>query len=155
MATAVTTVDLFANAAIVTFDHDPGDTTAQVTTPDGGTTKRFVAMKDYEGFAGIVMATIATGGPTLVDIVGADDSTGTNVTTIVTSATVAADAVGDVVVVECSAAQIKEVSDAGGFDFTHVGVRITAGNSGDECAVTYIRHRPRFPQAALTANAIA
>ena len=155
MATAVTTVDLFANAAIAMWDHDPGDTAAQITSPDGGTTKRYVAMADYEAFAGIVMATIATTGPTLVDIVAAEDSSGTNVTTVVTSGTVAAAAIGDHVVVECSAAQVKEVGDAGGFTFTHVGVRITLGSGGDEAAVTYIRHRPRFPQDALTANSIA
>jgi len=155
MASAVTVVDLFANAAIITYDHDPGATSAMITSPDGGTTKRYVAMKDYEGFAGLVMATIATGGPTLVDIVGAEDATGTNVTTIVSSGTVAADAVGDFVAVECNANQIREVGIAAGYNFTHVGVRITCANSADECAVTYIRHKPRFPQSGLTANAIA
>jgi hypothetical protein len=156
MASAVTVVDLFANAAIVTYDHDPGATTALlITSPDGGTTKRYVALRDYEGFAGIVMATIATGGPTLVDIVAATDASGTDKTSVVSSGTVAADAVGDVVVVECSAAQVKEVGDAAGKVFTHVGVAITCANAGDECAVTYIRHKPKFPQSGLTANAIS
>lgn len=155
MASAVTTSKLFANAAMITYDHDPGTTAALITSPDGGTTKRYVAMKDYEGFAGLVMATIATTGPTLVDIVAAEDATGTNVTTIVSSGTVAADAVGDFVAVECTAAQIKEVGDAGGYVFTHAGVRITCGNSGDECAVTYIRHKPKYPQSGLTATTIS
>lgn len=155
MASAVTVVDLFANAAMVTYDHDPNGTTALITSPDGGTTKRYVAMKDYEGFAGLVMATIATGGPTLVDIVAATDSAGTNVTTIVSSGTVAADAVGDFVAIECSAEQIKECGDTAGVQFTHVGVRITCANAGDECAVTYIRHKPKYPQSGLTANAIS
>ena len=155
MAAASPCKKLFTNAAIVTYDHDPDATTAQVTTPDAGTTKRYVAMANYGGFAGIVMATIATTGPTLVDIVAATDSAGTDVTTVISSGTVAADAVGDVVVVECSAEQIKEQGVTSGKDFTHVGVRITCGNSGDECAVTYIRHSPRFPKDALTANAIS
>lgn len=155
MASAVTVVDLFANAAIITYDHDPGATSALITSPDGGTTKRYVAMKNYGGFAGIVMATIATTGPTLVEIVAASDSAGTDVTAVVSSGTVAADAVGDVVAIECSAAQIKEVGDAAGKVFTHVGIRITCGNSGDECAVTYIRHKPSYPQSGLTANAIS
>jgi hypothetical protein len=155
MASAVTTNKLFANAAMITYDHDPGATSAMITSPDGGTTKRYVAMKDYEGFAGLVMATIATGGPTLVDIVAAEDSSGTNVTTVVSSGTVAADAVGDFVAVECTAEQIKEVGDAGGYTFTHVGVRITCANAGDECAVTYIRTNPKYPQSGLTANAIS
>lgn len=155
MASAVTTSKLFANAAIITYDHDPGASTALITSPDGGTTKRYVSIKDYEGFAGIVMATIATTGPTLVDIVGAEDSSGTNVTTVVSSGTVAADAVGDVVVVEATADQFREVGAAAGYNFTHAGVRITCGNSGDECAVTYIRYNPRYPQSGLTANAIS
>lgn len=155
MASGVTVADLFANAAMITYDHDPGATSALITSPDGGTTKRYVALANYEGFAGLVMATIATGGPTLVDIVAATDSAGTDVTTVVSSGTVAADAVGDFVAVECSAAQVKEVGDAASKVFTHVGVRITCANSADECAVTYIRFKPKFPQSGLTANAIS
>lgn len=155
MASAVTTSKLFGRIAAITYDHDPGSTSALITSPDGGTTKRYVALGDYEGFAGLVMATIATGGPTLVDIVGATDSSGTNVTTIVSSGTVAADAVGDFVAVECTAEQVNEVGKAAGYNFTHVGVRITCASAADECAVTYIRFNPRYPQSALTANAIA
>jgi hypothetical protein len=155
MATAVTSNKLFSNNAVVVYDHDPGTASAIITTPDGGTTKRYLPMAGYENFAGIVMATIAATGPTLVDIVAAEDSAGTNVTTVVTSGTVAADAVGDGVVVECTAAQVKEVGDASGFTFTHVGVRITCGNSGDECAVVYWRSGPKFPQNGLTANFIS
>lgn len=155
MPSAVSVVDLFANAAIITYDHDPGATSALITSPDGGTTKRYVPLAQYGGFAGIVMATIASGGPTLVEIVAATDSAGTDVTQIVTSGTVAADAVGDVVAIECSAAQVKEMGDSLSKVFTHVGIRITCANSGDECAVTYIRHKPKFPQSGLTANAIS
>ena len=155
MASAVTSQKLFSANAIITYDHDPGSASALITSPDGGTTKRYVPLANFELFAGYVMATIATGGPTLVDIVAATDSAGTNVTTVVSSGTVAADAVGDFVAVECTAAQVKEVGDAAGFAFTHVGIRITCGNSADECAVTYHRSGPRFPQASLTANAIS
>lgn len=155
MASAVTTSKLFANTAMITYDHDPGSTSAMITSPDGGTTKRYVAMKDYEVFAGLVMVTVAAGGPTLVDIVAAEDSSGTNVTTVVSSGAVVADAVGDFVAVECTAAQVKEVGDAAGYTFTHVGVRITCAAAGDECAVTYIRAYPKYPQSALTANAIS
>lgn len=155
MASGVTTAKLSTKAAIITYDHDPGATSALITSPDGGTTKRYVALENYEGFAGAVMATIATGGPTLVDIVGAEDSSGTNVTTVVSSGTVAADAVGDFVYVEATAEQFREVGAAAGYNFTHAGVRITCANSGDECAVTYIRFNPRFPQSGLSANAIS
>lgn len=155
MASAATTSKLFGNIAMVTYDHDPGSTSALITSPDGGTTKRYVAMKDYEGFAGLVMATIATGGPTLVEIVAASDAAGTDVAQVVSSGVVAADAVGDFVAIECTAAQIKEVGDAAGKVFTHAGIRITCASAGDECAVTYIRFKPKFPQSGLTANAIS
>lgn len=155
MASAVTSQKIASNLAILTYDHDPGATSAQITTPDGGTTKRLVPLALYETFGVGCMSTIATGGPTLVDIVGCTDSSGTNATTVVSSGTVAADAVGDFVFVECTAAQVKEVGDAAGYTFTHVGARITCANSGDECAVTYIRGNPKFPAANLTANVIA
>lgn len=157
MASAVTSQKLFGRMAAISYDHDPGATTAIITSPDGGTTKRYVAMENYELFAGLCMTSVSasSSGATLVDIVAAEDSSGTNVTTVVSSGTVAADAVGDFVAVECTAAQIKEVGDAGGFTFTHVGVRITCSNAGDECVVTYIRANPRFPTKDLTANAIS
>lgn len=154
MASAVSVVDLFANAAINMYDHDPGATTAMLATTNG-TTQRWVPIADFHGFAGIVMATIATTGPTDIGIVAATDASGTDKTTVVSTGTIAADAVGDVAVIECSAAQIKEVGDAAGKVFTHVSVGITCGNSGDECAVTFIRHTPKYPQAGLTANAIS
>lgn len=155
MPSGVTTSKLFGNMACITYDHDPGATSAMITSPDGGTTKRYVALRDYELFAGLVMATVATTGPTLVEIVAATDAAGTNVTQIVTSGTVAADAVGDFVAIECTAAQVKEMGDSLGYTFTHVGIRITCGNSGDEAAVTYIRANPKYPVGALTANAIS
>lgn len=155
MASAVTVNKIASNHAIISYDHDPGATSALITSPDGGTTKRYVAMSLYDHFSTVVMATIATGGPTLVEIVAATDSAGTNATAVVTSGTVAADAVGDGVFLECSAAQIKEVGDAAGYAFTHVGTRITCANSADECCVTYIRSEPKYPQSGLTANFIS
>lgn len=155
MASAVTVEKFRANNAAIVYDHDPGATTALITSPDGGTTKRYVPMADFGGFFTCVMATIATTGPTLVEIVAATDAAGTDVTAVVSSGTVAADAVGDGVCLECSAEQIKEVGDAAGKVFTHVGTRITCGNSGDECAVLYCRFNPRFPQSGLTGNFIS
>ena len=155
MASALTTKKFSAKNAVVSWDHDPGTTNALITSPDGGTTKRYVALRDYEVFAGVVMATIAATGPTLVEIVAAEDAAGTHETAIVSSGTVAADAVGDGVFIECTAAQVKEVGDAAGYTFTHVGIRITCGNSGDECCATYIRSESKFEQSGLSANFIS
>jgi hypothetical protein len=157
MASAVTSAKISPNWAILSYDHDPGATTAQIVTPDGGTTKRLVALRDYELFGVACMTSVSasSSGATLVDIVACTDSAGTNATTVVSSGTVAADAVGDFVWVECTAAQVKEQGDSDGRVYTHVGARITCSNSGDECVVTYLRGNSKYPTAGLTANAIS
>lgn len=155
MASAVTTNKFKSKNKMVMYDHDPGVDTALITSPDGGTTKRYLAMAGYEGFAAQVMSTIATGGPSLVDIVGATDSAGTNETVIVTSGTVDADAVGDGVHIECTAEQVREVGAAAGYNFTHIGVRITCQNAADECAVAYILFNALFEKDGLSANYIS
>lgn len=157
MASGVTSQKIASSNAIISWDHDPGTTSAIIVTPDGGTTKRYVALANYELFGVACMTSVSasSSGATLVDIVAATDSSGTNVTTVVSSGAVVADAVGDFVFVEATAAQVKEVGDAAGYTFTHVGARVTCSNSGDECVVTYLRMSPRFTASGLTANAIA
>lgn len=155
MASAVTTQRLASNAARKMYDHDPGATTAVITSPDGGTTKQVVAMQNYEWFGVGVMLSVAAGGVTLVEIVGCTDSAGSDPTVVVSSGAVDADAVGDFVWVECSAAQVNEVGRAAGLALTHVAARITCSNAGDEAVVYYERAHPRFATADLTANAIA
>ena len=51
MASQVGTMKLFSTAKIEMFFHDPNGTAATVVTPDAGTTSRYVALRDYEGFA--------------------------------------------------------------------------------------------------------
>lgn len=157
MASAVTSQKIASSNAIISYDHDPGATTAQIVTPDGGTTKRLVALANYEWFGVACMTSVSasSSGATLVDIVAATDSAGTNATTVVSSGAVVADAVGDFVFVECTAAQVKEQGDSDGRVYTHVAARITCSNSGDECVVTYLRMSPRFTALGLTANVIA
>jgi hypothetical protein len=157
MASAVTSAKISPNWAIKTYDHDPDATSAQAVTADGGTTKIYLPCALFELFGAACMTTVSasSSGPSLVDIVAATDSAGTNVTTVVSSGVIDADAVGDFVWLECTAAQIKEVGDAAGLTFTHFSARITCSNSGDECAVTLVRGQPKFPQANLTATAIA
>lgn len=157
MATAVTSQKFASNNAVLSYDHDPGATTAIITSPDGGTTKRVVAMTNYEVFAVGAMTSVSasSSGITKVEIVGCTDSSGSNPTVVVDSGTVAADAVGDFVYVECTAAQVKEVGDAASLTLTHVAARLTCSNAGDEAVVTYIRHMPRFPQLNLSTNVIS
>jgi len=148
----------FANHTIQAFDHDPNATTAIVTSPDGGTTKRAVDLRDFECFAVIVKPTIvAAGGLTKVEIVAntASDFTGTTVV-IKDSGTVAADALDDYVVQECSAAEVKQEGNdqVPAVDLRYVAARMTMATATDEASVVYIRSKPRYPQNALTATNI-
>jgi hypothetical protein len=154
MASAVTTVDLFSRSVIEMLDNDPGSASATVVSSDGST-KQMRDMRDYEGFAAIVMPTVASSQCTLLEIVASSDSAGaSNLTVIRSSGTVAADApLADYVCLEVTADQIREC-DTSGVGLRYVGARITSANAGDEHAVVYIRHSPKFPKTGLTANNI-
>lgn len=156
MASAVTVQKIGSTSAIKTYFNVPGATTATVVTDNGGSAV-YLDMSQFENVAVDVMNAVSgsSSGPSLVDIVGADDSSGTNVTTIVSSGAIspAITTVGKNVFVECSAEQIKEVSAASGFTFRYVGCRITTSNSGDKHSVTFIRTNSKSPQLNLTTPA--
>lgn len=157
MAGALTSfARLFANAFIKGYDHDPGATTAIVTSPDGGTTKRYLDMSLYGGFAVYATPTALTGaGITKVEIVASETVDMTTVTVVKDSGTVVADALGDFVVLECTAAEVAQLGEAAGLNLRYVGARITEANAADEAHVVYIGYDPKFPRAALTATTIA
>ncbi len=155
MASLVGTEKFTAENAVISYDHDPGGTTATIITPDGGTTDRWVDMRDYDEFTCAIMVTIATGGATKLEIVAADDTSGTNTVVIKDSGTVAADAVGDFVVQSCNAKEIAHLSNASGYSSRYVAGRLTCSNAGDEAVATYIRSEAKHAQSGLTANAIA
>jgi hypothetical protein len=158
MASAAVINKLFANATVEMFDHDPGTVNPLITSPDGGTTKRYRDMTNFEQFACEVMTTViggGGGGVTGVEIVATEDAAGTGLMTVVDSGLVQADAVGDFVALECSAAQVKEVGDAAGRRLIYIGVRVTCGHAGDEACVMYHRWQPRFAASGLTATTIS
>ena len=156
MATGVTSNKIFSNHAIKLFDHDPGASSAVVVSGDGGTTKNYLSCFGYENFSVDAMNSVSTSssGPTLVEIIAATDSSGTNATAIITSGTVASVTVGDNIHVECTAEQINEVGKAASLNFTHFTGRITCSNSGDECVVLLGRWNSKAPASGLTANNI-
>ena len=151
MASSVATDRLACRRKIEMWDHDPGSTAAMITSPDGNTTKRYVAMAGYGSFQVAAMASTLSGsGITLLEIVAAEDAAGTNATQIKTSGTIAADAVGDWAMLEATAEEIIHVGKDAGYEFTHVGARLTLQNAADECVVVYIRDEPLFKYDALT-----
>lgn len=153
MATAVTTQKIASQMAVTSYDHDPGATTAIVTSPDGGTTKRYVAMKDYGAFGVQARPTVVAGdGIQLLEIVGATDSSGTNVTVILAHAATTTTSLNHYVWLEVTADQINEVGKAAGYNFTHVAARLTMATNTDEANVTYIRALPKRAYKDSTAT---
>ena len=156
MASAVTVNRQTSRMSLKLYDHDPGGTGAVVVSGDGGTTKNWLDLRDYGGFLVLAMTSVSasSSGPTLVEILAAEDSAGTNAQVVVTSGTVASTHVGDNVVVECSAEQVREVAVATGYNLRYVTGRVTCSNAGDECVVLMGRFDPRFGASGLTGNSI-
>lgn len=139
MASPQSSQKFLAGHKIQVWDHDPGGTTALLVTPDGGTTVRVVDMRDYLCFTFAVLATIATTGPTKIEIIAATGSDGTGTVTVIKdSGTIAADAVGDWAVLECSAEEVAQEAADAGADLRYVAGRITCGNAADEAVAVYI-----------------
>lgn len=156
MAAQTETSKIFARNKIQMFDHDPGATTAVLCSGDGGTTINYQDMRDFENFAAIAMLSLKAGnGITKLEIVASAATTFSAVTVIKDSGTVAADAVGDFVCLECSAKEIAQAATDAGVDLRYVAARLTCQNAGDEAVVTYIASSPRFAYEDLTANVIA
>jgi hypothetical protein len=108
-------------------------------------------MRDYTDFQVIVITTVLGGsGPNLVEIVAADDTSGTNATQIKTSGAVVMDALADAYVLTCTAAEIRQESEDAGYTLRYAAARITCDNAGDEAIVIY-QGVPRHPQLNLTA----
>lgn len=139
------------------YDHDPGATTAIVCSPDGGTTKRSLDLSLYEGFGVLAKPNIVGGGGlTKLEIIAADDSAlSTNVIVVKDSGTIAADALDDNAFLECTAEEVRQLSEAAGYASRYVGARLTMATNTDEATVIYIGFGPRFPRTGLTATAIA
>lgn len=158
MASTVSTDCLRQRLLVASYDHDPDTTAATVVTPDAGTTLKYVDMKDYSNFMAVAMSSTLTGnGITKLEIVADTDTTfASNLTVIKDSGTVAADAVGDYVVEECTAAELAQLSSDGGLSpgLRYVAARLTVQNSADEAVVTYVAI-PKYPRDGLTANAIS
>jgi hypothetical protein len=156
MASALTSAVLSQEMKVEIWDHDPGTTAALVASPDGGTTDYYLDGRDYDAFMFLVNPSVLTGtGVTLVELCAADDTTGTNLTVIVSSGAVVADTILDYVMVECTAAQIGQLSGAGGYDLRYVTVRITVQNSADEAKVTAIAGKAKAATSGLTATYIS
>ena len=152
MASAQAAQHWLANHKAKLIDVDDDYSTAAVVTGS------VVDMRDYEGIVIIAMASALTGsGITQLEIVATDESDGTgNITQIATTGAVAADAVGDFVVLEATVEQMRHASDAGGYSSRYMGARLENDNAADEAVLAVIRYGYKHgPALNHTANTIA
>ncbi len=138
------TQKFFSRNSVELLEHDEDATGA-------GTVVAYRDMRDFDKFAGGVMTSVLGGsGVTQLEIVAADDNSGTNLTVIKDSGVIAADAVGDQAMLECTAEEIRQASEDAGYTLRYVGLRITHQHAGDESVAVYIRSGARFSYADLT-----
>lgn len=151
MASAVSASKIGSSIYVKSYDHDPGATSATLAGPDGGTTIRYLDMKDYEYAAVVVKPNIvAAGGTTKVELVAAETAAFSSVTVVKDSGTVAADALDDNVFLECTASELVQL----GASLRYLAARVTNATATDEATVTYIAI-PKRAYSGLTATSIA
>lgn len=152
MTSAVATQKLGSRAFRVMYDHDPGGTSATIVSPDGGTTIRTLDLRDYHRFGVLAMISVlGTGGAiTKVEIIASAATDMSNAEVIKDSGTVDADAIGDQVFLECSAAEVSKIGAGAGKDLRYVAGRITMDAADAEAVVYYEGCDPRFPRDGLT-----
>jgi len=107
MASAISTVKLFANASIEMFIHMPATGATEQSVKAGATATTWRDLRDYEGFAvGAVQSVKGGNGMVELSIYAAEDDSGSNATEIKTTGVIAADAIGDYALLECTAEEI-------------------------------------------------
>ena len=150
MASSVSGEKIGSMLWLHSYDNDPGATTAILAGPDGGTTIRYVDMKDYEVLGVLVKPNIVGGtGVVKVELVASATAAFSSVVVVKDSGAVAGDSLEDNVFLECSAAEVVQL----GATLRYVAARVTHGTNTDESTVTYIGI-PKREYTGLTATAI-
>ena len=153
MASSLSVSKFLSKNYIEVWDHDPDTTAATVTTPDAGTTDKYVDMKGYGVFSVLVVQTVLGGnGVTKVEIVAAEDTSGTNLVVVKDSGTIALNALTEWCALECTTAEIAQLAAENGYNLRYAAARITCHHSGDEAVVVYIASNPTFSYSDLTAD---
>ena len=151
MASSVATDRLACRRKMLMYYHKPADAATEQSVKAGTTTATWTAMKGYGSFQAAAMTALLTGtGLTELSIYAAEDSSGTNATEIKTSGAIAADAIGDWAMQECTAEELQQIGKPLGYDFTHVCAYVDCNHNDDEVAVVYVLDDPMFKYDALT-----
>lgn len=115
-------------------------------------------MQNYGSFACLAMEAVLVGlGINQFEIRAnsASDGSGTEAVIRQHALGTAPDAVGDMVVLECSAEELAQASSEAGVKLRYVSAWVKCANAGDKIALVYRLADPRFPADLLTADVIS
>ena len=150
MASPQASDKLASQLAVTQYDFDPDSADA--------TDVAWVDMRDFDNFMVLVFRSVGTGDVDTFKILAnaESDGGGTDVEIKAHALGTAVDAVGDYVVLECTAEEIaQEAADAGVDNVRYVSASVELATSTDECVVTYIRGGAKRKYDGLTADTIA
>lgn len=152
MASSVETQKIRSSQKIEMWDHDPGGTSATIVSPDGGTTKRTVDLRDVSCFAVAAALTVpgTSGAITKLEIIASAASDMSSPVVIKDSGTVDADAAGDWLIEECTAEEVAQLGSENSKDLRYVAGRITMDAGDAEACVVYLQTKRRFSYKNLT-----
>lgn len=151
MASAQDSQKLASRMKVTMYDHDPADSTV-------ATDVAWVDMRDYTHFMAITFASALTGNGVIAFKILANsqaDGSGTDAEIKVHAVGSAPDAVGDYLVLECSAEEIAAASTSTTGQLRYVSANLDCHNAADESVVVYIRSGARFANEDLTADTVA
>ena len=151
MASSVATDKIATNWYIKNYDHDPGVNSVLVLSADGGTTQKWIDLRDYDHVAYLAVPTAGTTpNITLMEIIASETETTTNAVQIKTSGAVTVTALTGGVFVECSAEEVAHLATT--YALRYVTARLTqAGHANDNEAQVIVMARARKPVDTLTA----
>ena len=149
MASAVATDKIACNWFIKNYDHDPGTNAVKVISADGGTTEKWIDMRDFDQVAFLMIVTAGTAfSGTLLEIVASEaaDEADASVTIIKSSGAIVIDALSHGAIQECTAEEVAAACTATYPNLRYVTARMTlAGHANDnegQCVVFAHANRP-------------
>lgn len=151
MASVQSSESWLAKNKVDMYDYDPADST--VITDVG-----WVDLQDYEEFTVMVFTSVLGGtGPTAFKLLANSSATGagTDAEIKVHALGSLPNAVGDWVVLSCSAEEVRQAETTTTGRLRYVSANLDCNHSGDEAVVVYVRSKPRVATLALTTDVIS
>lgn len=148
MVSAIALSKLFDNMDINLIDFDTDATTAGANGPA-------VDMRDYRHFAVLAKPSVLGGaGITRLKIIASATSNLASPEIIKDSGAVVANAIDDVVALECDMTELAQAGATAGKALRYVGALVIHDNATDESVLCYVRCGARFNTPGQTATVI-